>query len=303
MTKRTKSQELGSRGESKVAHACIDFGWQGEKILNDFGEDLCFQTFLDEERDSHRIYVQVKSFTKKPKSLSIRTANAKNWICMMDIFYIFIYVEEEESIYWIPFEDIARPDLIFYGKSKYISIKSDCFLLCDERVFSFITWKARLEATQRLYLMTMGQYSMYRDRSQYKDLSIQYSIINLGCIYSFLEFAGIKFKREEPFGPASDAADFVLWHAEMVASGLPINDKSGEYFHELCNLIDLRFIELGVDLTLINEFIYYLRDASVVILMSIARNWLERRGISTDFIDDTITDTAVKPYIYGYKRD
>jgi hypothetical protein len=296
MTKITENQKLGEIGETEVLRRLTRFGWLGESIRKDFGEDLCFQSFLNNARDHHRVYVQVKSFLKAPKQVKVSTNHARNWMGMADVFYIFVYVSDTNTVFWLPFQEFVNPADVFLGGKSSISFPSAAFLdIKREGVLQFVDWHARLDAAQRKYMTAVGQFSMYTRGQREERLGIaeSYKLIALDSLRGFLRMLSLDMGAQKGrIVPKSDFATYVFDHAKEVSLGFPIFNPTGGYFEELCRMFDIRASEIGIDHTLLNEFAFLIRDHSVIYLMSLIKKYLEQNGHNVDFCPDLLDETA-----------
>jgi hypothetical protein len=92
--------------------ACLStfatFGWIGEVVQGDFGEDIAFQTSFRQRVDPFRVYAQVKTFDRFPKHISISTAHLRKWMLHVEPLLLIAYERSSRTLVGATIQSLFR---------------------------------------------------------------------------------------------------------------------------------------------------------------------------------------------------
>jgi hypothetical protein len=150
----TKTQIQGNAGEAAIVAYFSQFGWLGEIVRNDFGDDIIFQFQFNGKIEPFRIVCQVK--TTANKRVTLRTDTIKKWILSLEHFIVVVVDPTYKTFRYAQISEHFSIGGIWGERRTSLSISLDDFRELDQNEVSYIEWVCRVRGLNRLLLEIIG---------------------------------------------------------------------------------------------------------------------------------------------------
>ena len=196
MPKITKSQLQGNFGETTLLAVTSKFGWLGETVRHDFGEDIVFQFSWKGTIEPYKIVCQVK--TTRSLKINVSVETVKKWLLSLDHFIIVVVDPDAGAVFYTPLHTHFSLDDVWRVRKKTLSFDKIHFseLSLDEACF--IEWNCRIRALNRLLLENRG-WQDYADSESddYLDHQKKSNLVSVQIAGLTLQYMGLVTLSQE----------------------------------------------------------------------------------------------------------
>ncbi len=260
-----------------VRRKCVDIGWIAEQTRSDFGEDIQFQTFFNGRRDPFKILCQVKSFSRRPRRVTLKLDLIRNWTMMLDIVLLVAWIETENKyLVYLP-NMIFDPVHIFESPKKTISVNYDDFFSMESLDdWNALEWMVRIEATARGFLYANSRINISIDDNFSSQKNQNFLYLRAKYANEVLKWAGLSGKTSVFEFPSNDKSKWIIDYVTSICQDDSTREAFGKNFEsEMYNLIIASLIEQEIPLANPDHFLFKFAAQWLVSLISIE---LESRG-------------------------